>query len=73
MIFAPLYEVDRDAGSASVRRAVASFLKSGDRGETHSHRGLLLHHILNHCVENRIGFVLEFDPARGYLVRRRSA
>lgn len=70
MIFAPLYDVSRDADHPETRRAIREFLKSS-RPERHSHRGLLLHHILNHCITNKVGFVLEFEPTGGYVIRRR--
>lgn len=64
MIFQPLYEpeIDRVAGSPAAKRAIREFLKNG--GETHSSKGLLLHHVLNHCVEHGVAFRLTFDPLR---------
>jgi hypothetical protein len=73
MKFAPLYPVEREADSPAARRALADFARSGERGEVHSHRGLLLHHILNHCVAEGIGFTIDFSPAtQSYTVRRRA-
>jgi hypothetical protein len=69
MRYAPLYPVERGPDHPQIQRAVRSFLKSAERGETHSVRGLVLHHVLNHCVEHGIGFVLTFDPCLGYRVK----
>lgn len=70
MRYEALYEVTCGPDDPRTRRAIREFLMS-HRPEMHSHRGLLLHHILNHCVQNKVGFVLEFDPVGGYSVRRR--
>ena len=72
MIFRPLYPVQRGEDSAAAQRAIGEFVDSGNRGVTHSRRGLLLHHILNYCVAMGVGFILDYDPVGArYVVRRR--
>lgn len=74
MKFAPLYPTRDQRGDPRPQRAIREFAQLGDGIDMHSARGrgLLLHHVLNHCVETGTGFVLEFDPARScYYLRRR--
>lgn len=57
---------------SQVHRAIAGFMKDGKSG-LHSERGVLLSHILNHCVQNGIPFVLRFQPGGYYLERSNEA
>ena len=71
MIFGSVYETE-GADHPRAKRAISDFLKSGPKGEAHSARGLLLHHVCNYCVANGIGFELEFIPVENrYVIRRR--
>lgn len=70
MRYLALYDCADDEEAHRVKRAIRDFMR-GDP-ETHSERGILLHHLLNHCLTERVGFTLEFFPAESrYVVKRR--
>ena len=71
MRFLALYDTTDERGDPRVERAIRDFAKLGEGQDVHSAKGLLLHHVLNHCVEQAIAFHLQFDPVgRRYVLRR---
>jgi hypothetical protein len=55
--------------SRAVKQAVERFKKTGRSG-LHSSRGVLLSHVLNYCVENKISFILSYFGDGGFYLTR---
>ena len=52
-----------------IDRCIEEFDKTGQTG-LHSPHGVILHHILNHCIEKGISFELTYAAGIGYSARR---
>lgn len=53
-----------------VKTCIKNFEETGQSG-AHSPAGGILCHILNHCIENEIGFQLSYMPNGGYSLEKK--